>query len=202
MTSTRKSRSPAVGRMPGEAAVAAVDAAVERRPDAEVLAFGDDAVHLDREAVAEDLREAEVGLVGVGLLGPRRGHVRRDAARLSVGELVGRQRLADLEEAAVGVADARRVVVRVDLAERRLGADHREQDVRVGVGEVVVAAHAAAEDEAAVTLDVVGEAGPRRDVVRVLLRRLAEVLEAGAGAGQPARAEHAALGGRRAPPGR
>ena len=81
----------------------------------------------------------------------------------------------------------------VDGAERRLGADDREQDVRVGVGEVVVAADAAAEHEVAVALDVVGEADAGRDVVLVLGRALAEVLEADAGAGQPAALEDAGL---------
>ena len=53
----------------------------------------------------------------------------------------------------------------------------REQDVRVRVAEVEVAAVAAAQDVPAVAAQIVGEPGARLDVVVVLARRLAEVLE-------------------------
>ena len=42
--------------------------ALRRGRSAQVLALREDAVELDRPAIAERLREAEVGLVGVGLL--------------------------------------------------------------------------------------------------------------------------------------
>ena len=173
----------------------AVDAQVDVGASPEVVAGGVDPVQLERVAPAQILREAEVELVGVGLLDAGRGRVARYRRR-RVDELVRRQRLAHVEERSVGVLDAVPVVVQVDLAEGRLRSHDREQDVGVRVREVVVAPVAAADEALAVALDVIAESQPWGDVVLVLLGRLAEVLEARARAGQPRRLEHAGLGSR------
>ena len=63
-------------------------------------------------------------------------------------------------------------------ARSALGAQSREQDVGVGEAVVVVDAPAGAHDVLAVAAQVVDRADARLDVVLVLLRLLAELVEA------------------------
>ena len=87
-------------------------------------------------------------------------------------------RIGDLEEAAVRIPDAARVV---DLEHgtctdaRRV--DCGKQDVGVGVAEVEVAPVAGTDQIAAVAAQVIGEPDARLDVVVVLFRGESEILE-------------------------
>ena len=134
------------------------DARVERPAHAEVPAVGVGEVDVEHRRPRELVRPADRRLPRERLADLRRRDVRAVERPVRV-DLVQRgdvgDRLAEREEAAVGVLDAGGVVHVEHDARSALRAQAGEQDVGVGEAVVVVDAPAGADDVAAVAAEVV-----------------------------------------------
>ena len=126
------------------------------------------------------MQPADIRLPRVGLLQPRRLHLAGEQRQVRVDQILARdrrERVGRAEEGAVSLANAGGVVHEERDAAAALSVDGRVQRVLVRVGEVRVDAPARAHHVVAVAAQVIREPDTRLNVVRILLRRLAEVLE-------------------------